>query len=305
MREFIVEAEIRRVVLGGRVVLRDVGLQIRPGEVVVIGGPNGAGKTSLLRAILGLLPMEGTIRIGGHDVRRAHRAAMAQVGYVPQAPALFPEMTVREHFRLFAALRGWAVPSAQDGAQARRAPSDLDEAVRAFGVSEYLDAYPGTLSGGWLQRVSLALALLGDPPVLILDEPTAHLDRTTRDLLWEVLRQKQAQGVTILMTTHRLEDRVLEADRNLWIEDGRLVSETFEPRWVRLKAWVLRRPDEDWVRHLPPDWQVLRLAPDGLGDSTCVVLRGPWASRWQALQTLQAAGNVVIRIDWLSDEGEA
>lgn len=292
MRTFIVEAEIRRVVLGGRVVLRDMGLQVRPGETVVIGGPNGAGKTSLLRAILGLLPMEGTVRIGGHDVRRAHRAAMTQVGYVPQAPALFPEMTVGEHFRLLAALRGVGA-------------SALSEAVRAFGVSTYLNAYPGTLSGGWLQRVSLALALLGDPPVLILDEPTAHLDRTTRDLLWEVLRQKQAQGVTILMTTHRLEDRVLEADRNLWLEDGRLVSETFEPRWVRLKAWVLRRPDEDWVRHLPPDWQVLRLAPDGLGDSTCVVLRGPWASRWQAVQTLQAGGNVVIRIDWLSDEGEA
>ncbi|GBC85328.1 ABC transporter ATP-binding protein NatA [bacterium HR11] len=293
MRAFIVEAEIRRVVLGGRVVLRDVNLKVRPGETVVIGGPNGAGKTSLLRAILGLVPMEGTARIGGHDVHRDHRAAMARVGYVPQAPALFPEMTVGEHFRLLAALRGLS-------------PAGLAEAVQAFGVSAYLEAYPGTLSGGWLQRVSLALALLGDPPVLVLDEPTAHIDRTTRDLLREVLRQKQAQGVTVLMTTHRLEDDIVEADRTLWLEDGRLASEAFEPRWVRLKAWVLRRPDEDWVRHLPPDWQVLRLAPDGFGDSTCVVLRGPWASRWEAVQTLQAGGNAVIRIDWMSDqEGEA
>jgi len=292
MREFIVEAEIRRVVLGGRVVLRDIGLQVRPGETVVIGGPNGAGKTSLLRALLGLLPMDGTVRIGGHDVHRAHRAAMAQVGYVPQAPALFPEMTVGEHFRLFAALRG-------------SSPSALSEAVRVFGVSAYLDAYPGTLSGGWLQRVSLALALLGDPPVLILDEPTAHLDRATRDLLGKVLRQKQARGATVLMTTHRSEDRVVEADRTLWLEDGQLVSETCEPRWVRLKAWVRRSPDEAWVRHLPPGWQVLHLAPDGLGDSTCVVLRGPWTTRWQALQTLQAGGNAVVRIDWLADEGEA
>ncbi|MCS7312616.1 MAG: ABC transporter ATP-binding protein [Acidobacteria bacterium] len=292
MMEFIVEAEIRGVVLGSRVVLRDIGLRVRPGETVVIGGPNGAGKTSLLRALLGLLPIEGTVRIGGHDVRRAHQAAMTQVGYVPQAPALFPEMTVGEHFRLFAALRGLR-------------PSTLSEAVQAFGVSAYLNAYPGTLSGGWLQRVSLALALLGDPPVLVLDEPTAHLDRPTRALLWEVLRRKQAQGVTVLMTTHRWEDRVLEAARYLWLEDGRLVSEAFEPQWARLKAWVLRQPNEDWIRRLPPDWQILRFAPDGLGDSTCVVLRGPWASRWQAVQTLQAGGNAVIRIDWLSDEGEA
>jgi ABC-2 type transport system ATP-binding protein len=292
MEAFVIEAAIRRVVLGGRVVLRDVDLKVRAGETVVIGGPNGAGKTSLLRALLGSVPVEGVVRIGGHDVRRAHRAAMAHVGYVPQAPALFPEMTIGEHFRLWAALRGVD-------------PAVLAEAVQTFGVSAYLEAYPGKLSGGWLQRVSLALALLGDPPVLVLDEPTVHLDRATRALLWEVLRQKQAQGVTVLMTTHRPEDGRLEADRTLWLEDGRLVSETFEPRQVRLKAWVLRQPDEGWSRHLPPGWQVLRLAPDGLGDTTCVVLRGPWASRWQALQTLRAGGNTVIRVDWLSDEGEA
>ncbi len=207
----IVTLENLRMAFGAKRVLEGVSLGLAPGETVALMGPNGAGKTTILRCVLGLLQYEGRIVVDGFDARTQGVKARARIGYVPQSPAFY-DMTAREMLHFVARLR--RVPDAEADAALKRVglEGDGDRAVRAF-------------SGGMQQRVSLAAALLGDPPVILLDEPTANLDPAGRADLLGMLADFRAAGKTLLLSSHRPREVRGLVDRVVVLRDGKIAAE--------------------------------------------------------------------------------
>ncbi|MCK4299707.1 MAG: ABC transporter ATP-binding protein [Planctomycetes bacterium] len=212
---------------GEATALSGVSFAAPAGGVLLVLGPSGAGKTTLLRLVAGLEePDEGTVSIGGEPVTGGgvfvppHRRGVA---FVFQRPTLWPHMTALDNVALVLVGRGL-----RRRRRRRRAAEMLDR----LGMSERLAAYPATLSGGELQRVSLARALVSEPRVLLLDEPFASLDASLRqELVRELAALKSEQGVTMLWVGHRYEEALALADRLLLLRDG-VVKESGEPQTV-------------------------------------------------------------------------
>ena len=179
-------------------------------------GPNGAGKSTTLRMIVGYLgPSTGTVRVNGFDVVEQPLLARKAMGYMPETAPLYPEMRVREYLRFRARLKGIAPPEQ---------PSHVDRVVHEAGIGEVLRALIGTLSRGFRQRVALADALLGNPPLLILDEPTAGLDPNQIHSVRQVIRDL-GQSHTVLLSTHILSEVESTCTRALVIDRGVLVAQ--------------------------------------------------------------------------------
>ena len=224
---------------GRATVLDGVSFAAGPGEALALWGANGAGKTTLIKALLGLVEVDGQIEVGGQDVRRAGKAARHAVGYVPQ-DVVFYEQSVQATLEFFARLKS---------APPERVPALLER----LGLVAHARKSVSALSGGLRQRLALAVALLADPPVLLLDEPTANLDaQAQRDYLALLAGLRQHEGKTIVFASHRLEEVELLANRVLVLEHGRLVD-TLTPAellarlmpYVKLTLWVpeAHRPD--------------------------------------------------------------
>ena len=218
-----------------------VDLLVRRGEVVALLGPNGAGKTTTLDALLGLsTPDSGRVALFGRPPRAA--IAAGQIGAVLQDGALLPGAKVGELIGAMAALQP--------------APSPFTEVVAAAGVGDLLDRRVEKLSGGQAQRVRFALALVGNPDLLVLDEPTAGLDTAARRAFWAAVRGYAAAGRTVLFSTHYLEEADEVADRIVLIAAGRVVADgpTTEIRAVasaRLVRLTLPDADPEALRGLP------------------------------------------------------
>ena len=199
-----------RVVRGGRVVLPGLDTTVPAGEVVGLLGPSGCGKTTLLRALVGVQ------RIAGGEVRVLGRPAgdaalRSLVGYVTQAPSVYADLTIRENLRYFAAVLG---------ASGARVKSVVDE----VGLGDAVDGLVGELSGGQRARVSLATALLGEPELLILDEPTVGLDPVLRRDLWGHFAMLAAAGTTLVVSSHVM-DEAERCSRLLLLRDGALLAD--------------------------------------------------------------------------------
>jgi len=202
----------------GRVTALDrVHLDVAAGETLLLLGANGAGKSTLLRCLLGILPYEGTVRIDGLDPLANGREVRRRIGYMPQSGGLYADLTVRETLRFFSELRGASYASARE----------LLEEVR---LGHALDAPVSDLSGGMAQKLAFALALLGSPPVLLLDEPTASLDTASRERLLAKLVALKAEGRTILLSTHSQRVPLTMASRAVAVEEGRVVAVSGESR---------------------------------------------------------------------------
>ena len=201
---------------GGQQVVRGLSFAIDRGECFGLLGPNGAGKTTTLRCILGLIdPDGGTITLCGEPVPRAAREARIRVGVVPQMDNLDPDFTVIENLQVYG--RYFGLPRATVDA---RIPKLLDFAGLASKGSTGIR----TLSGGMKRRLTLARALINDPDLLILDEPTTGLDPQARHLIWDGLRQLLAQGKTILLTTHFMDEAERLVSRLAVIDRGQLIA---------------------------------------------------------------------------------
>ena len=195
---------------GRTLAVDDVTLSIRAGEVVALWGPNGAGKSTLVRCLLGLLPFGGRAAIAGVDVKRRGKAARRLVGYVPQEPALFDDLRVVEAARFFGRLK-------------RAGADDVQRVLDEAQLAEHGRKRVRELSGGLKQRLSLALARLGDPPVFLMDEPTSNLDSAARAELLDDVRRLRERGKTVLLISHRPEEVRQLADRIVTLEAGRIV----------------------------------------------------------------------------------
>jgi ABC-2 type transport system ATP-binding protein len=191
--------------------LRGVSFQVAEGEVFGLLGPNGAGKTTTVEILEGYRSRDGgDVTVLGHDPGKAPRALRERIGVVLQHSELHPLLTVREAHRMFA------------GYFAR--PRDVDEVVALVGLEDKRDARVKTLSGGQKRRLDLGVALVGDPNLVFLDEPTTGFDPSARRSAWEMIRSLRSLGKTILLTTHYLDEAQQLADRVAVIREGLIVG---------------------------------------------------------------------------------
>ena len=205
---------------GRRVALSGVSFELRPGEVTLLLGANGAGKSTLLRCVLGITDYEGTITVAGLDPLRQGCAVRSLIGYMPQTGGLHPDLTVDDTMRLYADIR-------------RASSAWGDQLLEEAGLLEHRPARVGDLSGGMRQRLGFALALLTDPAILILDEPSASLDAASRAWLAARLRVMAQQGRTVLVSTHPGQELLEIADRRIVLEDGRVIDAPVPPPAAR------------------------------------------------------------------------
>jgi ABC-2 type transport system ATP-binding protein len=210
--------EMRQLVkrYGEKAAVDGVSLEVHGGEIFGFLGPNGAGKTTTIKVIVGLLqPTSGTVRVGGHDVQKEPLQAKASSGYVPDEPHLYPKLTGRELLRFVGDLYGVT------GEQVERR---IDELLRLFDLTPAADDTIDSYRHGMRQKTALAAALVHDPKVLVLDEPTVGLDPKSARLIKDLLRQMAERGAAVFLSTHILEIAENMCDRIGIINQGRLIA---------------------------------------------------------------------------------
>jgi len=224
MQPIISVSHLSKTYATGFKALKDINLEIRKGEIFALLGPNGAGKTTLISIICGIVnPSEGTVVADGHDIIRDYRAARSRIGLVPQELTTDAFETV------------WATVSFSRGLFGKpKNPAHIEKVLKELSLWDKKDSKIITLSGGMKRRVMIAKALSHEPQILFLDEPTAGVDVELRRDMWEVVRSLRDTGVTIILTTHYIEEAEQMADRVGVISHGEIIL-------VEEKAELMRK----------------------------------------------------------------
>ncbi|MFT7722905.1 MAG: ABC transporter ATP-binding protein [Roseateles sp.] len=228
MDELLAARGLRKA-YGSRVAVHDVSLSLRPGEVLGLLGPNGAGKSTTAAMLCGLAaPDAGTVTLSGLTLAGHEAAYKRRIGLVPQDLALYEALPARMNVALFGALYGLA-----PGPLQRRA----DEVLALVGLADRAKDRPATFSGGMKRRLNIACALVHDPEVLVLDEPTAGVDPQSRNAIFDNLEALKRAGKALVYTTHYMEEAERLADRIVIIDHGRVVAEGTQAQlFARLPA---------------------------------------------------------------------
>ncbi len=248
-------SQLSKTYASGFEALKNVDLDIRRGEIFALLGPNGAGKTTLISIVCGIVtPTSGTVRVDGHDILRDYRAARSKIGLVPQE--LYTDMfeTV------------WATVSFSRGLFALPPdPARVEQVLRDLSLWDKRNDKIMTLSGGMKRRVLIAKALAHDPQVLFLDEPTAGVDVELRRDMWGLVRKLRDSGVTIILTTHYIDEAEEMADRIGVIRKGELIL-------VETKSELMKKPGKKQLTlHLQ---EPLAAIPEGLSDWSLTLTNG-------------------------------
>ena len=204
--------EVRDLVVrrGGREVLKSIGFTIEEGSVTGLLGPSGCGKSTLMRSLVGVQQLTSGSVLAFGEVAGG-KALRSRIGYVTQAASVYDDLTVTENLRFFAQVLGVD-------------RSKVDEAVDAVDLRSHADAVVGQLSGGQRSRASLAVALLGDPDLLVLDEPTVGLDPVLRRDLWRLFHEVAGRGAAVFVSSHVM-DEADRCDRLLLMREGRIIAD--------------------------------------------------------------------------------
>lgn len=208
---YIVKVENLTKRYGKNVTVKGVSFTVKEGEVFGILGPNGAGKTTTLEMIETLRPIDGgTAEVAGINVQDDPKKVRKIIGVQTQSSAFYDKVSLREQLRLFASIYGVDV--------------DIDELLADVDLTEKAKEYPEKLSGGQKQRFSIASALVNKPQVLFLDEPTTGLDPQARRNMWDLIQKIQARGITVILTTHYMEEAQLLCDRVAIMDSGTIIA---------------------------------------------------------------------------------
>ena len=198
-----------------RVAVEDLTFTVPEGEILGFLGPNGAGKSTTMKILTGYLPASsGTVKVAGFDVFEEPYEVKRRIGYLPETPPLYPEMTVRGYLKFVASIKG-----VRRGQMA----TELERVAHATGVADVMDRLIQNLSKGYRQRVGVAQALLADPPVLILDEPTEGLDPNQRADVRQLIKGLSGKH-TVILSTHLLSEVTMTCERVLILNQGRMVA---------------------------------------------------------------------------------
>jgi ABC-2 type transport system ATP-binding protein len=256
MASIISVAHLSKTYGSGFKALDNINLEIQRGEIFALLGPNGAGKTTLISIICGIAnPTQGKITVGGHDIIHSYRAARSLIGLVPQ----------ELHTDAFESV--WAKVSFSRGLFGKpKNPAHIERVLKDLSLWDKKDAKIVTLSGGMKRRVMIAKALSHEPQVLFLDEPTAGVDVELRKGMWEVVRRLQASGVTIILTTHYIDEAEEMADRIGVINKGEIILvEDKASLMQKLGKKQLRLQLQSSIEAIPPALSPykLELSDDG------------------------------------------
>ena len=206
-------SNLTKTYASGRQALKEVSLEIEPGEIFALLGPNGAGKTTLINIVCGIVtPTSGSVRVGGHDIIREYRATRAMIGLVPQELTTDTFETVIGTVTFSRGLFGRAAN-----------PAYIEHVLRQLSLWDRRNDRIRTLSGGMKRRVLIAKALAHEPEILVLDEPTAGVDVELRRDMWALVRELRKSGVTIILTTHYIDEAEEMAERIGVISNGELI----------------------------------------------------------------------------------
>lgn len=193
----------------------DLNLEIQQGEVFSLLGVNGAGKTTAIKMLSCLTrPTSGDATVGGYSITKEPLQVKARIGVSPQETAVAPNLTVKENLELICGIHGFSK---------EKTTAKIQELTTRFSLGEVLDRKAGKLSGGWQRRVSIAMALISQPEILFLDEPTLGLDVLARHDLWDAIRELKGQ-ITMILTTHYMEEAQALSDRIGIMKNGRLLA---------------------------------------------------------------------------------
>lgn len=210
MTNYAVEARGLGVHKGHRQVLHDIAMTVAPGEIVGLLGPSGSGKTTLIRSIAGLQKIgTGSIRV--LDSPAGSRGLRSRVGYVTQAPSVYEDLTIAQNLAYFARILGTGT-------------KDIDRVLQTTQLVDHRHQLVRLLSGGQRNRVSLAAALIGEPALLLLDEPTVGLDPLLREELWDLFAELAARGTALLVSSHVM-DEAARCDRLVLLRDGGVLAD--------------------------------------------------------------------------------
>jgi ABC-2 type transport system ATP-binding protein len=235
MKEIAIEVEGLTKSFDGHVVVHDLTLQVPKGEIYGFLGPNGSGKTTTIRMLCGLLtPDSGHGTCLGYDILTQSDSIKRNVGYMTQRFSLYEDLSIRENLEFVARVYGVADP--------RGATS---QAIERLGLARRADQLAGQLSGGWKQRLALGACILPSPQLLLLDEPTAGVDPKARREFWEEIHALAAEGITVLVSTHYM-DEAERCHEIAYIADGNLLARGTAEEVVaqsRLSTWVVSGPN--------------------------------------------------------------
>jgi ABC-2 type transport system ATP-binding protein len=250
MQDILSVSNLSKTYASGFCALKDINLAIRRGEIFALLGPNGAGKTTLISIVCGIVNASaGTVSVNGHDIVRDYRASRSMIGLVPQELTTDAFETV------------WATVSFSRGLFGRPAnPAHIEKALKALSLWDKKDSKIITLSGGMKRRLMIAKALSHEPQILFLDEPTAGVDVGLRRDMWQLVRDLRATGVTIILTTHYIDEAEEMADRIGVISKGELIlveekSELMRKLGKKQLTLQLQRP----LPSVPPQLSAYRL----------------------------------------------
>ncbi|MEW6441468.1 MAG: ABC transporter ATP-binding protein [bacterium] len=236
--------------------LDGVDLTIRPGEIFALLGPNGAGKTTLISIVAGVVrASSGSVKVFGHDLKREPMKVRASIGLVPQETNYDPFFNVNEVLRFMMGYFGLRPDQAR-----------IDAILEAFGLMDKKHSNTRALSGGMKRRLLIAKALIHDPPLVFLDEPTAGVDVELREELWKYIRRLRERGTTIVLTTHYIHEAERLADRIGILSQGRLIrigarDDLLREFGEQVLVFELARP----IRDVPPPLAELGVEPDDGG----------------------------------------